>query len=214
MDDDLHIRPFRTILVDDHPTYRAGLRMLLAPEPSVDIVGEANNADEALKLAAQVSPELAFVDLHLPGTDGIALTALLQPACRVIGLSMSDEPIRIAQMLRAGAAGYVLKSQPVEATVEAITCLRSGKRYLPPTVPRARIEELLEAEPPFAKLSPREREVFDRLIELQSNDTIARALFISNRTVETHRQRIMGKLGVHTIVELVDLAARHGMRKR
>lgn len=211
----LSVRP-RTILVDDHPVFRAGLRLILDSESALDIVGEATQADEALAIAEELRPEIAFVDIHLPGIDGIALTARLRaerPECSVIGLSAIDEPIQIAQMMRAGAVGFVLKTEPVGAMVEAVRSLQSGIRYLPPRVSRDHIESLASAAPIVDCLTTREREVFEQLVEGETNDDIAMTLLISTRTVETHRQRIMSKFGVHTLVQLIHLSMRHGLRR-
>lgn len=205
----------RTILVDDHPLFRAGVRALLS-RTILDVVGEANDGSEALAAVARLRPELLFVDVKLPDTDGASLTALLRdahPECRVIGLSAIDEPVQIAQMLRAGAHGYVLKTEAVAAMAAAVQQLRRGERYLPACVSREQIESLTHADSVIDQLTARELEVFEQLVDGQSNDAIASALFISVRTVETHRQRIMRKLDVHSIIELVRLGARHGLSR-
>ena len=115
--------------------------------------------------------------------------------------------------MRAGASGYALKSQPTDEILDAIRAVLAGERYLAPRLPRAHVDDLVAAKTagPFDKLSPREREIFDLLVRGQTNDRVAAQLHISVRTVETHRQNIMDKLRAHSIVDLVRLAARHGL---
>lgn len=209
-------RPLRTLLVDDHPLFRLGLRIMLERETDLDIVAEAESASDALVIAGRQPLDVALIDIHLPGMDGISLAShlrRLQPTCSVIGLSVVDEPVQIAQLMNAGASGYVFKTQTAEAISDAVHRVRAGLRYLPPTLSRGDLDQLATADPvPLLEhLSLREREVFRRLIEGESNDDIATALFISRRTVETHRQRIMKKLGAHTIADLLHTATRHGL---
>lgn len=211
---ELVVRPkvrTRTLLVDDHPLYRVGLRTLLSREPTLECAGEAGTAEEALAIVKGTRIDVALVDLMLPAVDGVELTRQLlavQPACKIIGLSVLDEPVRIAAMMRAGASGYVLKTQPVEQLFEAIATVLQEIRYLPPTISGQQIEMVKH---PLERLTRREREILGYLIAGQSNDAISSALFISRRTVETHRQRILTKLGAHTIVELFEVASRHGL---
>jgi two-component system NarL family response regulator len=211
---ELVVRPqarTRTLLVDDHPLYRVGLRTLLSREPTLECVGEAGTADEALAIIGRMRIDVAVVDVMLPAVDGIELTRRLlavQPGCKIIGLSVLDEPVRIAMMLRAGASGYVLKTQPVEQLFQAIGIVLAGIRYLPPTISERQIEMVKQ---PIERLTRREREILGYLLRGQTNDDIASALYISRRTVETHRQRILNKLEAHTIVELFEVASRHGL---
>jgi DNA-binding NarL/FixJ family response regulator len=208
--------PARVVLVDDHPLFRFGLRTMLDRESRLDCVGEAATADETMVLAESMRIDVALVDVVLPASDGVALTSrlhALQPDCKILGLSVIDEPIRISEMLRAGASGYALKTQPVHEIIGAIATVLGGIRYLPPSVPREAIDELEHAAVrPLETLTRREREILGFLLRGHSNDQIATLLFIARRTVETHRQRILRKLNVHTIVELVHFAARHGLR--
>lgn len=206
----------RIALVDDHALYREGLRAVLGPDRSVEIVGEAGGAREATALAARVDFDVAIVDVTLPDRPGAALVRDLrriQPRCKVLALSMVEAPHAVAELLRAGAAGYALKSQPTQEIVEAIRLVLRGGRYLAPRLQREQIDGLLRRDvaDPIGLLSPREREVFDLLIRGWSNERVATALSIALRTAETHRQNIMAKLGVHSIAELLRWAARHGL---
>jgi DNA-binding NarL/FixJ family response regulator len=205
----------RVGLIDDHPLFRHGLGAVLLQEPNLEVVGEASNAQEGLELARQTPMDVAVVDILMPTTSGISLASELyeiQPSCRVLALSVIDEPGIIADMLRARACGYALKTQPIEQVVDAIRHTVGGLRYLPPSVSADQIEVELAGTPthPFARLTKREREVFELLIRGQTNDEIANRLFIARRTVETHRQRVMNKLSTHSVIQMQRLAARHG----
>ncbi len=202
-------------LVDDHPLFREGLALALRGEAELEVVGEANNAAEALALARNIKLDLAVVDVLMPSVSGISLAAELyelQPQCRVLGLSVIDEPGLIADMLRAKACGFALKTQPTAEIIDAIHQVLGGIRYLPLSVSHDAIDRELAASPmfPLERLTRREREVFELLIRGRSNDEIATVLFIARRTVETHRQRIMKKLSAHSVPQMQRIAARYG----
>lgn len=205
----------RVGLIDDHPLFRQGLAAVLTRDASIEVVGEASDAIEALELAKTTQLDVAVVDILMPSVSGISLTSELyelQPSCRVLALSVIDEPCIIADMLRARACGYALKTQPIAQIVEAIGQVLGGLRYLPPTVSADQIETQLAGTPthPFSRLTRREREVFELLIRGHTNEQIAGRLFIARRTVETHRQRVMNKLSAHSVAQMQRLAARHG----
>ncbi len=208
-------KPARVGIVDDHPLVRRGVVAVLEREEDRVVVGEAGSAAEALDLVRTQDVEIALVDILMPKTSGISLTSDLYEAysnCRVLALSLVDEPGIMADVLRAGACGYALKTQPIEQIVEAIRQVKGGIRYLPPTVSSEQVDAELQETPtqPLARLTRREREVFELLIRGQSNDEIANRLYISRRTVETHRQRVMNKLSAHSVIQMQRLAARHG----
>jgi DNA-binding NarL/FixJ family response regulator len=213
----VRVAPIRQIaLIDDHAVFRAGLRAVLASDRLCAVAGDAGTARDALELASRVPLDLIVVDAMLPDQPGPSLVRelrRLQPKCRILALSMVEAPYAVAEMLRAGAAGYALKSQQPDEILEAIHAVMAGRRYLAPRLPREQIEALVggAAAGPIEQLTTREREVFALLIRGWSNERIATALFIAVRTAETHRQNIMTKLGVHSIVELLRLAARHGL---
>jgi DNA-binding NarL/FixJ family response regulator len=205
----------RIAVVDDHPLFRQGLLAALARESDFDVVGEASEASEALELARRIQVDVAVVDILMPTTSGISLTAELfelQPRCRVLGLSVIDDVGLIADMLRAHACGFASKTQSIADVVDAIRQVLGGLRYLPPRVSRDAIDAALAESPsrPLERLTRREREVFELLIRGCSNDEVATQLYIATRTVETHRQRIMHKLSAHSIVQMQRIAARHG----
>jgi len=203
-------------LVDDHAVFRAGLRAVLAADRLLSVAGDAGTARDAIELASRVPLDLVVVDVMLPDQPGASLVRelrRLQPKCRILVLSMVEAPYSVAEMLRAGAAGYALKSQQPDEILAALDAVATGRRYLAPRLPREQIEALVEGAVagPLEQLTTREREVFALLIRGWSNERIATALFIAVRTAETHRQNIMTKLAVHSIVELLRLAARHGL---
>jgi two-component system uhpT operon response regulator UhpA len=206
----------RVVIVDPSPVIRHGIAHALERTGRFTVVGEARDAGEAQALLARVPADVATVEIMLTGQSGLGLTSTLydmQPTCRVVGLSVIDEPGIIADMFRSHAWGYVLKSQPIDEIVEALETVIGGQRYMPPSVSREAIEaELVESHlRPLARLTHREREVFELLIRGLSNDEIAKQLQIARRTVETHRQRITSKLSTHSIVQMQRLAARFGV---
>ena len=205
----------KVAVVDDHPLFRQGLVVALRAETDFEVVGEAGTAGDALALIEAMSPDIAIIDILMPSVSGITLASELHertPSCRVLGLSVIDEPGLIADMFRAHACGFALKTQPVAEIVDAIRQVLGGIRYLPPNVSRDAVEAELEQNglPPLRRLTKREREIFELLIRGYSNDEISTRLFIARRTVETHRHRIMNKLSAHSIVQMQRIAARHG----
>ncbi len=205
----------KVAVVDDHPLFRQGLSAALAGEDGFEVIGEASDAKQALALAEQQSIDVAIVDVLMPCLSGISLASELyecQPTCRVLGLSVIDEPGLIADMIRARACGFALKTQPVSEIFDAIRQILGGLRYLPPQVSADAVDEKLAGTvmDPLQRLTRREREVFELLIRGNSNDEIATQLYIARRTVETHRQRVMNKLSAHSIVQMQRIAARHG----
>ena len=212
----MSVRKAYVALVDDHPLFRQGLMAALQREGDLDVIGEAGSAESALELARRFELDIAIVDILMPGRSGISLASELfdlQPRCKILALSVIDDPGLIADMLRAHACGYALKTQPIGEIVEAIRQVLGGLRYLPPGISRDAIEgELARTAPdPLQQLTPREREVFELLIRGRTNDEIAMQLYISRRTAETHRQRISKKLSAHSIAQMQRIAALHGV---
>ena len=205
----------QTLLVDDHPLFRAGLALAIDREPDLQVAAEVGTPADAVDVLKRQQVDIAVVDVLMPKTNGISLaTELLevQRDLKVLALSVLDEPVMIAAMLRAGASGYALKTQPPSEIIEAIREVLSGTVYLPPRVSREVVLSLVQGngERPLERLTRREREIFDLLIHGNTNEQIGSRLFISRRTVETHRQRIMRKLATHSIVDMIRLAAREG----
>jgi DNA-binding NarL/FixJ family response regulator len=202
-------------LVDDHPLFCQGLEAVLSRRDDFEIVGQASTSNEAIDLARGTPMDLVIVDILMPGVSGLTLMAELyelQPACRVLCLSVIDEPCIIADTFRARASGYALKTQSCAEIIGAIDQVLGGVRYLPPSIPVDHVDAMLTGTltHPFARLTRREREVFELLIRGNTNEEIALKLFIARRTAETHRQRVMNKLAAHSVVQLQRLAARYG----
>jgi two-component system invasion response regulator UvrY len=210
----------RVVIVDAHPLYRAGLRAAIAERGrGLELAGEADSLESARALLARVQPDVVVLDASLPGMGGLsALRSLLRrhPDRRVLVLSAHVAEDFAAEAFSAGAMGYAGKDGDAEEIVAAILDVAAGQRFLTPRLALERVNRHLLERPagdraPLDVLSAREREVFRLLVLGCSNEEIADRLRISRRTVETHRSRILKKLRVHSAVELLRLAARHGL---
>jgi two-component system response regulator NreC len=206
----------KVVLVDDHAVVRSGLRLLLDAEDDMEVVGEAGNAEDAVFRARALKPDVVLLDVVMPGESGIeALPKLLEesPATNVLVLSMQDDPSYVREAFAAGASGYVLKEAVDEEVVSAVREIASGGRYVHPALGArmiaAEAEERAAAE--ADPLSDREREILRLLALGHTNQEIARQLYISVRTAESHRAHIMQKLRLSTRAELVRYALSHGL---
>lgn len=214
------MKKVRLLLVDDHAVLRVGLRLLLDAQPDFEVVGEAGDGVEAVRLAADLSPDVVLMDLTLPGLGGLdAIRRVKQdsPAARVLVLTMHDDETYIEEAFKAGAAGYVVKKAADTELLAAIRTVARGEMFLHPSLAGAVVRSLLREgqadgpEPRLDPLSERETEVL-RLIALgHSNREIAARLSLSVKTVETHKARIMEKLGLRGRAELVRYALARGM---
>jgi DNA-binding NarL/FixJ family response regulator len=206
----------RVLIVDDHAVVRSGLRMLLAAEEDIEPVGEAASAKDAVFQARAVKPDVVLMDVVMPDGSGIdAIPQLLHehPEVKVLLLSMQDDPQYVRQAFANGASGYVLKEAADAEVVGAIRQVARGESYVHPTL-GARLVAADAAERRRADedpLSDREREVLRLLALGHTNQEIAKLLFISVRTAETHRAHIMQKLGLQTRAELVRYALGEGL---
>ena len=206
----------RVVLVDDHAILRAGLRRVLDAEPDLEVVGEAESADRAVFETISAKPDVVVMDVVMPGKSGIeGMPAVLQaaPETKVLVLSMQDDPRYVREAFAAGASGYMLKEAADTEVVGAIRAVAAGERYVHPTLGArlvaAEAEERKRAEED--PLSEREREVLRLLALGHTNQEIAKMLYISVRTAETHRAHIMQKLRLTTRAELVRYALDHGL---
>jgi DNA-binding NarL/FixJ family response regulator len=206
----------RVVVVDDHAVVRAGLKLLLDAETDVEVVGEAGNARDAVFEVRARQPDVVLLDVVMPGESGIeALPKLLHeaPTARVLVLSMQDDPRYVREAFDAGASGYVLKEAADAEVVGAVRAIAGGGRYVHPALGArlvaAEAEERAAAE--SDPLSEREREVLRLLALGHTNQEVARRLYISVRTAETHRAHIMQKLRLATRAELVRYALAHGL---
>jgi DNA-binding NarL/FixJ family response regulator len=201
----------RVLIVDDHAIVRSGLRLLLENEESIECVGEAGSADEAVRAARREQPDVVLLDIVMPGKTGIQATPEIlgaAPDCKVLVLSMQDDPSYVREAFAAGAAGYVLKEAVEAEVVQAVQEVSAGGRYVHPAVGARLVvaDQEARARAQADPLSDREREVLRLLALGHTNQEIAKMLFISVRTAETHRAHIMQKLRLSTRAELVRYA--------
>jgi len=206
----------RVLIVDDHAVVRSGLRRLLDAEADIETVGEAANADRAVFEAIEAKPDVVLMDLVMPEKGGIeGMPALLQavPETRVLVLSMQDDPRYVRGAFEAGASGYVLKDAADTEVVSAIRAVAAGERYVHPALGAKLVSAEAEGRRRAEQdpLSEREREVLRLLALGHTNQEIAEQLYISVRTVETHRAHIMQKLSLSSRADLVRYAIAEGL---
>jgi two-component system response regulator NreC len=209
------------VIADDHEVVRHGLRALLRSEADIRIVGEAGDGLQAIREVEKLRPDVFVVDIAMPGMNGIEVTRQISrvaPRTRTIILSMHSAESYVADALRSGAAGYVLKDSRSSELMEAIRHVLAGRRYLSPPLTQRAIDAYLEkienvGLDPYDTLTSRERQTLQLAAEGFTHAEIAEKLFISARTVETHRANLMKKLGLRTHTELILLAVRRGLLK-
>ncbi len=212
----------RILLVDDHAVLRAGLRLLIDSQPDLIVVGEAGNGEEAWRRASELRPDIILMDITMPGIGGMEAIRLIKrdvPGVRVLVLTMHEDEVYLRQALNIGAAGYVPKSAADLELLSAIRAVVRGGVYIHPSHTRLLLEGMLPVEgdrivgqqDPYGSLSEREREVL-RLVALgHTNGQIAEQLFISVKTVESYRARVMGKLNLPNRAALVRYVLERGL---
>ena len=209
----------RIMLADDHKIVRTSLGNLLEKEKEFEIVGEADNGRETVRLARELLPDVVIMDIGMPELNGIEATKQIIKASdniKIIALSMHSDRMFITGMFKAGASGYLLKDCAFDELVDAINNVMSGKIYLSKDVTAIVVDELLQAllkDNPegTVNLSDREKEVLQLIAEGKSTKEIADALFLSIKTIESHRKNIMAKLNIYTVPELTKYAVRMGL---
>jgi len=202
------------MLAEDHAIVREGLRSLLEKQPDMEIVCEAEDGRMAVERARELLPDVVIMDIAMPDLNGIEATRQIInefPQIKVIALSVHSNRRFVADMLGAGAAGYVLKECPLDELVQAIRAVTAGESYLSPRITGVVVEDYKKClasvdDSQLSTLTSREREVLQLIAEGKSTKQIASELHVSTKTVEAHRRKIMGKLNTHTITDLVKIA--------
>jgi two-component system response regulator NreC len=208
----------KILIAEDHGVMRAGLRALLEDEAGIEIIGEAENGEEVLRLASELSPDIVLMDVGMPEMGGIEATRRLKnlyPQIQVLVLTVYEEESLLREAIKAGAAGYIIKRAAEEELMAAIQAVSRGYMYIHPAITRLLVKDLSPAINPqkdaLESLTPRELEVMGYIIRGYTNRQIAEALFISMRTVEGHRASLLGKLTLKNRVELVEFAEKYGL---
>jgi two-component system nitrate/nitrite response regulator NarL len=207
----------KVLVADDHPVVRKGLQLLLARQGHLRLAGEACDGDEALRKTRELKPDVVLMDISMPGMNGLAVTEVLRkelPQVKVLILSVHNNKEYIFRVIQAGAHGYVSKEAPPEEVLRAIESVHAGEPFFSEDIARAALNEFISSggkKEPFAHLTSREREVLVLIAEGQSNKEIATKLGIGVRTIETHRERIMRRLGIHSVAGLTKYAIANGL---
>ena len=209
----------RILLVDDHAIIREGLRSLLEKESRMEVVADTNDGRKARDLVRELSPNVVIMDITMPGLNGIEATRQItaeSPHVKVIALSIHSKRRYVADMLSAGAAGYILKECLFDELVQAIQAVVAGGQYLSPRITDVVVSDYVKrlsggVDSPFEALKAREREVLQLVAEGKSTKQIALELHVSTKTIEANRRQIMEKLNIHSVAELTKYAIREGL---
>jgi two-component system response regulator NreC len=219
----LNSAKIRVVLADDHTILRQGIRMLLETQPDMQVVGEATNGREAIEAVRSLHPDIVLMDISMPELSGLEATRIIKkelPQTQIVILTMHETEEYIAQILQAGATGYVLKQAADRDLIEAVRIARSGDTYLYPKIANRLVSDYLkrleagapdEHDAAYESLTQREREILKLIAEGHTNKAIAEILTVSIKTVENHRYSLMNKLNAHDRSELVKYAIRIGL---
>jgi DNA-binding NarL/FixJ family response regulator len=209
----------RIILADDHGIMREGLRALLEKQSGIEVSAEADNGRTTVELSRELKPDVVIIDIAMPDLNGIEATRQIvaeSPGVKVIALSMHSDRKFVREMLSAGASGYMLKDSAFEELDKAVSTVNDNKTYLSPGIAETVVKDYLgkivtDNSAASIALTNREREVLQLFAEGKTTKQIASLLFLSIKTIETHRKQIMGKLGLNGIAELTKYAIREGL---
>jgi DNA-binding NarL/FixJ family response regulator len=204
----------RVLIADDHGIVRSGVKLLLDRQPDIEVVAEAEDGVEAVAKVIEHRPDVAVLDVSMPRMTGLQATHEIKqqvPDTQILILSMHDDERYLFEALRAGAAGYVLKRAADQDLVDAVRAAGRGEPFLTATAQQTLIRDFLERGEHPGELTPREQEVVKLIAEAHTNREIAEILHLSEKTVESHRSRVLQKLGMRDRVELVRYAIRQGL---
>jgi two-component system response regulator NreC len=207
----------KVLIADDHTIVRKGLRKILTDDPAVEVVGEASNGREAVRLATQLKPAVVIMDVAMPELNGIEATRQITQKLlntKVLVLTMHEDESYVRQMIKAGAKAYLLKDTIESELIQAIKTVHQGDTYLNPRVSKIIVEDYHQRKARrdrYELLTAREREILQLVATGKSSKQIAEQLYLSAYTVDTHRKRIMEKLDLHTTAELTACAIRKGL---
>ncbi len=209
----------KVLLVDDHAIIREGLRSLLEKQPEMEVIADTDDGRKAIEFVRELLPNIVIMDITMPGLNGIEATRQIVaefPDVKVIALSIHSKRRFVADMLSAGATGYILKECLFDEFVQAIKAVAAGGRYLSPRITDVVVSDYVKrlsatADSPFEALKTREREVLQLVAEGMSTKQIALELHVSIKTIEANRRQIMEKLNIHSVAELTKYAVREGL---
>lgn len=208
----------RIVLVDDHALVRTGLRLILEKQADMEVAGEAEDGERGLALIRQIKPDIALVDVHMPGVSGIEVTERVRKAkleTRIVILTMVDEAPFPKRLLEAGASGYLTKGCPADELVKAVRKVADGQRYLGGDIAQQLALSTMAGDAsPFEDLSARELEVAMMLAQGRAAKHIATRLHLSEKTIATYKARLFEKLGIDNVVALAHLASAHGLLEK
>jgi DNA-binding NarL/FixJ family response regulator len=207
----------RVLLADDHAVVRDGLRALLEAQPGIEVVGDVANGREAVRAAQKLRPDIVVMDIAMPDLNGIEATLQIQdtsPSTRILILSMHSSTEHIFRALQAGARGYLLKDSAGTEVVEAVRAVHAGKRYLSQKIATTVIDDYISERhraSPLDSLSRREHQILQLIVEGHTSAQVGAMLFLSPKTVDTYRSRMMQKLGIGDLPNLVKFAIQNGI---
>jgi len=209
----------KIILADDHRIMREGLRALLEKEAGIEVIAEADNGRTTVELSRELAPDIVVIDIGMPDLNGIDATRQIvseSPAVKVIALSMHSDRKFVREMLSAGASGYLLKDSAFEELGTALSTVINNQTYLSPKIADTVVKDYLgkietKESKPSPALTKREREVLQLIAEGKTTKDIASQLYVSIKTIETHRKQIMDKVGLNSVAELTKYAIREGL---